>query len=163
MLRAKWVFGTWWSRISFRIFGLSRRQLRWINASVRAELVRVANEKAAQMSRADRAECDASAARNDLQAANQRAALDQRRVIVQANTINDLRDAADMRERDITHMRDRRDIEIAEANQARDEALAEVARLETLIGNARNQLDGRKHHPDAEPVFLPLYTPEILM
>lgn len=120
-------------------FGLSRSQLRRINDELRQERHRLGREKRDQMLRGDRAELDLdkalhalAVARNDIQDLNQRAVEDARRIAKAAELLDDER-------------------EVSEDLRAENIALkAELATLRTLIGNARNQLDGRKAHT-AEP------------
>lgn len=91
-----------------------------------------------QMHRADVAERDLSQARHDLtvarddvQALDARAREDARRIAVAAELLDDEREAC-------------------EELRAQNVALkAELESLRAAIGNARNQLDGRKHY--AEP------------
>lgn len=139
MLMLRWAVEKWWNGVSLRLFGPSRRQLHWINMTIRAELDRACDDKAVQMARADRAELDLSQARhdlavasNDVQALNARAREDARRIAVAAELLDDEREACE---------------ELRSQNVA---LKAELATLRTIIGNARNQLDGRAHHTSIE-------------
>ena len=121
----------------------------------------------------DATRCALKAARDDLRAANARLAEAEQRAARYAEIANDYRDRNDHLQQAAASVQARHEAEaerlrtaLAEHADAaryygklaedrrveREGALAEVERLTTLIGNARNQLDGRRHHPDAAPV-----------
>lgn len=118
------------------LFGKGHREyLERALAATRAERDGLKDKAKAQMARADRAELDLSQARHDLtvarddvQALDARAREDARRIAVAAELLDDEREACE---------------ELRSQNVA---LKAELAALRTLIGNARNQLDGRAHH-----------------
>lgn len=118
------------------LFGKGHREyLERALAAARAERDGLKDKAKAQMARADRAELDLSQARhdlavdrNDVQALNARAREDARRIAKAAELLDDERE---------------RNESLAAENVA---LKAELESLRTLIGNARNQLDGRAHH-----------------
>jgi chromosome segregation ATPase len=154
------------------LFGRGYYDLGKTLAETRAQRDALKDKARDQMARADRAELnlsqaqhDLSVARNDIQALNQRITEYEKRIDRAAKLLYAEQDAhrktRDRLQAEDTRLRvaviehadaanyygglaeDRR-VENAKLWDEWDAAEAELARLATLIGNARNQLDGRK-------------------